>query len=163
MLTSCLLQGYMLLVLKVAQSQAREGATWCTEGPGTLALTHQGPPPPGSHPPCRGRPPRPAEQLRGMFARPLPIQRRWHVGAPAGTGSAGRRPSQEELPALWRAGLRRDHISAGPKMANAGVGPEMPLEGRGRPGSCSQGEIRGRGGADWGGPTSSHFSHHGDL
>lgn len=85
------------------------------------------------------------------------------MGAPAGTGSAGRRPSQEELPALCRAMLRRDHISVGPKMANAGVGPEMPLKGRGRPGSCSQGERRGHGGADWGCPTSSHFSHHGNL
>lgn len=84
------------------------------------------------------------------------------MGAPAQTGSAGYLPSQEELPAVLRAGLRRDHISASTKTANGGAGPEMPLKGRGRPGSCSQGESRGHGGADRGCPRSSHSGHHGN-
>lgn len=143
---SCLLQ-----VLKVARIQAREWAMGRTRGawPPTQPGSERRPHPGRKHSllcrrlPRRGRPPWPEEQLRQEVRTPPPLQWRWHMGAPARTGRAGRPPSQEELPALLRAGLRRDHISAPTKPRNGGAGSEMPLKGRGWPGFLFPGGEQG--------------------
>ena len=95
-------------------------------------------------PHLRGRTPPPASGAApGEVRAPSPLQWGWHVEAPARTGSAGCPPSQEEFPAVLRARLRRDHISASTKTGNGGAGPEMPLKGRGGPGFLFPGGEQG--------------------
>ena len=159
------------MVLKVAQRQARQAATCCAEGPGALAPHPPGlrdaPTPAGSPGFSAGlSPPWPSTYASGAApggcpcapAPPVELAR----GGAAGTGRAGCLPSQEELPALLTARLRRDRISAATKAGNGGAGPEMPLKGRGQPGSAFPGGAQGATGAPTRAAPGAVAGHHGD-
>lgn len=102
----------------------------------------------------------PAERLRGDVRAPPPRRWSWHVGPRDRQGWLSAQPGRASCPTDAR--LRRDRISAATKAGNGGAGPEMPLKGRGRPGSAFPGGAQGATGAPTRAAPGAVAGHHGD-